>query len=222
MKTLKLLFTLFFILAVSACGGGKSSSDDNAAETVTGENGATVTFSSNEVLVGDVYTLSYDLGGDEFTGTIRWGDNTQVRVRGSGTVNHIYRGSGTVSVSVQIDGGESVRMGNISVKPAPVSVPEAEEPSVAFVNPTTVDCSSTASFPIRLNGQRFTYNPIQTSGSFGFTIDDLSGTIVATSSGLVVCPGSSVSFSESATANGSTVTVQEQVGTSIFLITITP
>ncbi len=116
MNTFKILFIALFTITLVACSDSDSSTEDSSTEaTVTTESGVTVSFDTNETTVDEIFEFFYDLGGDEFTGTIRWGDNTETRVRGSGNARHIYRGDGEVTISIQIDGGESERVGRVQV-----------------------------------------------------------------------------------------------------------
>ena len=116
-KPLKiLLFSFVITVTLTACGGGNSSSEDSSADvTVTTESGVTALFDTNEATVDEIFEFFYDLGGDEFTGTIRWGDNTETRVRGSGSARHFYRGEGEVTISIQVDGREPERVGGVVV-----------------------------------------------------------------------------------------------------------
>ena len=142
-KIFKVLFVSLLFAGIAACGGGDSSSEDNAADvTVTTPDGVAVTFASDEATVNEVFELFFNLGGDQLTGTIFWGDNTTTRVRGSGTASHIYRGSGTVTIAIQIDGQAAEGVANITVLPAtPV------EQSTESVSSDTQTSVPTASMP---------------------------------------------------------------------------
>ena len=149
LKPLKiLLFSFVITVTLAACGGGNSSSEDSSADvTVTTESGVTALFDTNEATVDEIFEFFYDLGGDEFTGTIRWGDNTETRVRGSGSARHIYRGEGEVTISIQVDGGESERVGMVVV--SSVTTVAAIPDNVAAIpdNDNDNDNVSGASFP---------------------------------------------------------------------------
>ena len=221
-----LFFALTFIFTLAACGGGNSSSDnsEDATTAVTAE-GAIVTIANTELTVGDAASVTYNLGIEEITGTIHWDDGHTSRVRGSGVVRHGYNIAGSYSIGLQLDGGESSRVGVIVVSPAQVVEPESEEERTAqtpIINPTTVDCSSTTPVPIMLNTQRvFLIFTTFTNGSFfhHFRIEDATGTTLATSS-LTVCPGRfSIGLDAELTYDGVLITAFERRGTTIFPIT---
>jgi len=151
---MKYISLLLFTLLLTACGDGNSSTEDSSTEViVTADSGITASFNTNEASIDEVFEFFYDLGGNEFTGTIRWGDNTETRVRGSGNARHIYRGDGEVTISIQIDGSESIPVGTVTVSPVIQSEPvdtEDSEPTAAifahtFANGTpeiVISCSS--------------------------------------------------------------------------------
>lgn len=135
-KSFKFIFVSLLVLSIAACGGSDSSTEESAAETVITPNGATVTLASDEATVDEVFEIFFNLGGDQLTGTIFWGDNTTTRVRGSGTVRHIYRSANTFTVAIQVDGQAAEAVATVAVSPAP-------EESVSQSNSS----SSTASTP---------------------------------------------------------------------------
>ena len=148
-KIFKVLFVSLLFAGIAACGGGDSSSEDNAADvTVTTPDGVAVTFASDEATVNEVFELFFNLGGDQLTGTIFWGDNTTTRVRGSGTASHIYRGSGTVTIAIQIDGQAAEGVANITVLPAtPVEQSTESVSSPTTAAPAVTPTAATLSIP---------------------------------------------------------------------------
>ena len=118
-KIFKFIFVSLFVLSIAACGGSDSSTEESATETVTTPNGATVTLASDEATVDEVFEIFFNLGGDQLTGTIFWGDNTTTRVRGSGTVRHIYRSANVFTIAIQVDGQTAEAVAIVTVSPAP-------------------------------------------------------------------------------------------------------
>ena len=149
-----LLLTLSLTITIAACSDSDSSTEDSSADvTATTESGVTVSFNTNEATVDEVFEFFYNLGGDEFTGTIRWGDNTETRVRGSGNARHIYRGDGEVSISIQVDGRESERVGIVSVS-VPVEEPAPSSTTVSAVSSSfsqvgSYDCTTSGTITIQ-------------------------------------------------------------------------
>ena len=157
------IFSLIATITLAACGGGSSSTEDSSAEaTVTTESGVTTTFETNEATVNEVIEFFYDLGGDEFTGTIRWGDNTETRVRGSGSARHIYRADGERAIAIQIDGGDNERVATINVVAAADEEDDEDVQAVAatFSSGADFDCTVASSGTIQspTSGEIITIN----------------------------------------------------------------
>ena len=121
-KTALLFVALSFI---TACSDSDSSSENSTSQTDTSTiDGVTVSFSQTKIRAGDVVTVSYDLGTtnaksrskEGLTGTIRWGDVTETRIRGTGKARHRYKPAGSYNVSVQVDGGKSQRFGTTPIQ----------------------------------------------------------------------------------------------------------
>ena len=135
-------------VTLAACSDSDSSTEDSSAElTVTGESGATATFSTKEATVDEVFEFFYDLGGDEFTGTIHWGDNTTTRVRGSGKARHIYRSDGERSIAIQIDGGDTLQLATIRIVIPPESVDSQSDNSGGTISSVQLPTTITRQFP---------------------------------------------------------------------------
>lgn len=159
-KFLSAVAISFFSLIIIACSDSDSSSENNSNEssTTTSNSGAAVRFSSKEITAGDVITVSYDLGSEQtkakdgLTGTIRWGDLQQTRLRGSGKTRYRYKSAGRYSVSLQVDGQESVRVGRIKVNSREVDASTANNSNAnqppATTAPVNFDCTVSASYPI--------------------------------------------------------------------------
>ena len=172
MKILKPLLLLCIVLILNACSGGNSSTNESAeaAETtVTTESGVTVSFDTNEATVDEVFEFFYDLGGDAFTGTIRWGDNTETRVRGSGSARHIYRVDGERSISIQIDGGVSERVGRVlvSASASVTSSNSARPQNSAFPQRGVQSCAVSGTLTLQ-SSSGITYQIVRTVTSPGF------------------------------------------------------
>ena len=221
------IFSLIATVTLAACGGGNSSTEDSSTEvTVTTASGVTTTFATNEATVDEVFEFFYDLGGDEFTGTIRWGDNTETRVRGSGSARHIYRGDGEVSIAIQIDGGDSERVATIIVVSASVvSAPEVDEveetnptpPTATLPSSRDFDCSVSSSALIQspttgevievrisvISSGQFVVDLLESSQLFSTDADLCPAVIVSTNALLATSPlGAAVRYSS---INGSNI-----------------
>jgi len=143
---------LFFPLLLIACSDGDSSSENSSdASTMVTEDGAIVTIESTELTAGDAASVTYNLGSEEITGTIHWGDGHTTRIRGSGTVRHGYDIASSYLVGLQVDGGESSRIGVIVVAPEPEPQPEPPEPSRVAIPPSTVTFSCFAGSSARVS-----------------------------------------------------------------------
>ena len=175
MKYKAIAFTFLCAIFLSACSDGDSSTEDSSViVTITGESGVTATFDTNEATVDEVFEFFYDLGGDEFTATIHWGDNTTERVRGSGKARHRYKSSRTYSIAIQVDGQEGIRVGEVRVKPAPI--PETTTQTSTSTIPTSIDVTCGGStLTVRSPSTNRTYSVSIGSGSNPvITVTDLS------------------------------------------------
>lgn len=172
MKTLKPLLILYIALTLSACGGGNSSSENSSDEsTMVTEDGAIVTIQSTELIAGDAASVTYNLGSEEITGTIHWGDGHTTRIRGSGTVRHGYDIASSYLVGLQIDGGESSRIGVIIVSEPE---PEVSENLNSSVNRTriTLDCTVAGTGALTSGGRSYDITSTPIPGNARYTITD--------------------------------------------------
>ena len=109
------------------------------------------------------------------TGTIFWGDNITTRVRGSGTVSHIYRGSGTITIAIQIDGQAAEGVANITVSPAAPS----EQPTESVSSATQTTATPTAG-TLSIPTCSADFFGVGGSGIGNFQFDSLSGQVSST------------------------------------------
>lgn len=195
-----LLLTFALSITIAACSDGDSSTDESASAetTVTTESGVTVSFDTNEVTVDEIFELFYDLGSDELTGTIRWGDNTETRVRGSGNVRHIYRGDGEVSISIQVDGGESELVGIIYVYSA-----ESEQSASSVQSP-----SSTTAVTYSIDAGSFNFFEVN-NGQTQFDASELTGQVSASNG--VIPNGAAIILNVTLNPSGATSSFQSIV-----------
>ncbi len=129
MKKFSYVLLVSIILILAGCsddsdtstGGDSADVTENGGAIITNEGGLLLVEVEDQATAGSTINLRYilrDAAGLDQPGTLFWNDNTSSRIRGTGSINHIYREPGTYRIAIQPDGGERVVVGSVVVVPA--------------------------------------------------------------------------------------------------------
>jgi len=192
------------ILIIAGCSNGDTSTGGGGAD-IPDTGGSVVTDSGSllqvevedRATVDDVVNLRYTVRnseGEDQPGTLFWNDNSSSRVRGSGSLKHIYRAAGTYNIAIQPDGEKKQIVGTITVLPAQ-NCPPLVIPS--FTSSSGIPAGIPNPFQIqKVRGcYEFTQSNSGVSTAAEFTITNSQNSSAISLSGAPTADGQSIGFS---------------------------